>query len=379
MDRRQSSLRKTAAILFVFLLGGSISLAVSALLAEGILFQPAFYRQALSGEEYYHRFPGLLADQLVFTPSLLTHGVLEPNGQSSNQGDDSSGSSVEIKYLNQSDYEKIIRGLLTDTWIRSQTNHAIDQIFDYLNLKTQILSIRVSMIDVKTRLAGDEGVQVAAIVIRSWPPCSLDQILEITALGLRGHISGLPVCQPPEDLLAVVTPIFRILLIDMAKSLPDTLDLARLIPGNRPLIPVSGGSALAVQASWVDFYPIYRDLRWALRFSPLLVLVNLIILTLFAVRNGRDLLKWWGASLVVGGVLAGLLGVGVTPAVNGIHNAMARGISAVITPGFLQVAFDTLRFVAGRFQTWLYLGAILMVVVGLIGIVISSQFRSEAA
>jgi len=356
------------AILFVF------STAVALLLfnAERRLFNANLYLRAFESQDLYERLPELAAEMLTSAINLNpcdanpvmcasegrpseaqacleaalgaeTYETLVRNkrtptpeevqaiqpcldqypqdpGEQATQG----GPPEYMTSLSTEDWQAIIGAVLPPEMLRPLTEQALTSVFGYLD--GQADSAVLSLVEFKAHLGGPAGFEAVMLMLHAQPPCTPEQIVELTA----GNLSGEPeliLCNPSDEILEFVQPLVESQLQLVVASLPDE---AVLIPADAP------GMENPLQA--------LRALRIIMRFSPLLPLGLLFLITVFAVRSLKGWLDWWGAPLFLGG-LTGLVGAA---SINPIYK---WAFNNTIQPGFppgLPVSFaETARGILG--------------------------------
>src|SRR5688572_11424119 len=97
--------------------------------AENKLFKSETYKQALQATDAYQRLPALVSRQII---SALA------GEQSSEAGEEVPGF---LKYLTARDWEILIQTVLPPQEMRQFTEQTLDQVFDYLNGKSNSVVI----------------------------------------------------------------------------------------------------------------------------------------------------------------------------------------------------------------------------------------------
>ncbi len=293
--------RKTVAVLC------AISFVISGVLAlfcfniEKKAFTSATYKQAFENQNLYERMPEILADAL-FTASA---------------GNANAG--PYLKALTVEEWRAIIASLLPPEETKALTDDALDSTFDYLNDKTD--SASVSLLPVKRNLAGPAGMEAMKLILRAQPDCTAEQLLQMGLSFLGGDIA---LCNPPNEMLGLMTPLLESQLQITTAALPDRIIL------------ISG----AQSATPDDPRLRLNRIRALLKISPVFPLFFLVCVTALAARTLVDWLKWWGAPfLITGGIsfLAAMLGA---PALAFIIQLVLQTQGAGFIPPIL---FSTLR------------------------------------
>lgn len=256
---------------FLFVVSGVIALL--AFNIERKAFLAETYKQAFEKQDLYERMPAILGNALA--SSLAENGNAGPY----------------LKGLTPGDWEASIASLLPPEELRALTNNVLDSTFDYLNGRTD--SAVVSLLPFKKYLTGDSGINAIRQILGAQPDCTTEQLVQIgMALITGGEIT---LCNPPEEMMSLMTPLLESQLQFMTSAFPDDVIL---IPGAQSGTPDDPRN------------PLNRA-RKIMLLTPLIPVFFLIGVTIFAVRGLTDWLKWWGVPfLVTGGIglLAALLG-----------------------------------------------------------------------
>ena len=242
-------------------------------------FSSATYKQAFEDQRLYERMPAILA-------SALTTAI----GENLN-------ALPFLRTLSAEDWQNTIAVLLPPEELRALANQALDATFDYLNGRTD--SAVISLVPVKTQLAGPSGMNLILQILSLQPPCTPEQLLQM-AQGLLG--GQLALCNPPPEAIGLMTPFIQSQLQTMTAIIPNEVAFIPATLSGTPQDP-----RLRLNA-----------VRSAIRLTPLLPLLLLFGITVFAVRSFLDWLTWWGWSLVFAGVGCVMIGLIGAPLVAGI-------------------------------------------------------------
>ncbi len=298
-------------------------------------FNPATYKKALLGENFYQNFPILLSSLL--TKNLGPHAPLF------------------IQRLSADQWRPLVESLLSAEQLQSMTEESLNQMLAYLNGET--VSPRISLLLLKHNLAGPAGLNFVMGIIRAQPACTLQEIAKILATIGSGEL-----CDPPAALLNLLQPIIQSQVASAAAAIPNELPL--LADPNSP-------SNLANLAH-------LRTGRLVMRLSPLLPILLLFALTILIIRSFRNWLMWWGWPLLLTGTGGMLIGFAAAPylgsflpgyvlnnllpsappeIVSSIGNVLAAALTEMLRPagwqslilfvsGGLMIVIE--RFLAGR-------------------------------
>ncbi|MFZ5919499.1 MAG: hypothetical protein ACOYY3_00430 [Chloroflexota bacterium] len=188
-----------------------------------------------------------------------------------------------LKNLTAGDWEMILRSLLPPEDMQQMAELTLDSLFAYLNGQAE--SAAIPLTTLKTRLAGPEGLGIVETLIEAQPPCTLDQLAVMTStLAETGEIIF---CNPGEEMLITLQPLFQEQLIQVSAGIPDEAVLIEPSP------ITEGDPRQGIQMA-----------RTIMRLSLLLPLVLLLGITIFAVRDLRSWLGWWGIPILVAGAIS---------------------------------------------------------------------------
>lgn len=254
-------------------------------------FQQAFERQNL-----YARMPAILADALY--TSIAQNEKTEPF----------------LKVLSPVELEAAITDLLPPEDLKALSDETLDSVFSYLNDQTD--SVSVSLLPIKSRLAGPAGADLVNRIINAQPDCTLEQLLQMS----MGFFSGdIALCKPPEEMMGLIAPMLASQLQFMATAIPDRVVLVSA-ENNDP----RGDPRIRLNSA-----------RLVMKWSPILPILFLVALTALAVRSLPDWLKWWGYPfLAIGGisVIAALLGSPILGLViRGVIQSQAGFLPPILT------------------------------------------------
>ena len=231
-------------------------------------FDSTTYKQAFENQNLYVRMPFILADALS-TTIIQNQNV-----------------PTFVKTLTLTDWETAVSSMLPPEELKVITDDALDSIFDYINRRTD--SVTISVIPLKSHFVGTSGVEVVKQVLRAQPACTAEQLQAIAF----GFLSGgdIILCSPPEDVLALLTPVIESQIQIMTVAIPDEVTLISSVLSGTPNDP-----RLRL-----------NNVRLLMLLSPLLPAAFLLGITIFAVRSLKAWLTWWGWPIFITGA-AGLL------------------------------------------------------------------------
>jgi hypothetical protein len=272
---------------------------VTALLAfngERRLFDAQSYLEAFEEQHLYDQIPALAADTL----KSMSRG-----------GQSDMGFTVpdSMAFLSAKDWQAIIGAVLPPEVTRALVEDSVTSAFDYLNGKTE--SATLSLAALKSHLSGRGAVESVMQLLRSQPPCTMEDLAQMALSGWFGE-PELVLCNPSNEILNIVPPLIQDEFQAIAADIPETVTL----------IPANATTA----RNLVTVVRIVRILVWV---GLLLPPVLLLLIVVFAVRSWRGWLYWWGIPVFASG-------------------ALGLALAAIVRPVF-QWAFGI--FLAPRFPT----------------------------
>lgn len=268
-----NTLKKSTAVFFAILFVISAVTAILLFNFDRRAFTAETYQQAFAREDFYNKLPALMAQALVSSDADTSQLPLFMQGMSAEA------------------WENFIRALLPPDALKAMGDAVLNSTFAYLNLQTD--QVIVDLRPVKTSMAGETGAQAVLALIGNLPACTAEQLARASINLFTG--GQIEFCNPPAELLPLVTPVIQGQLQFAAAIIPDEMTLFTA--------PLQNDPRQRLQA-----------VRFFMRLSPLLPIFFLLALTVLCVRSLNDWLKWWGIPTLIAGLLTftmGLLGAPV--------------------------------------------------------------------
>lgn len=262
-------------------------------------FLSATYKQAFEDQRLYERMPGILATTL--TTYMAESGITMPF----------------LQFLTVEDWQNNIALLLPPEELKAMSNNALDATFDYLNGRSN--SAAISLVPVKTQLAGEQGVQLVLQILRRQPACTAEQLTQM-ALGLFG--GQIALCNPPEQAIGLMMPFIQSQLQTITTLFPNEVTLISSIAPGTPQDPR------------VRLNAIRSGIKLTL-FLPVLLLFGIAV---FVVRSFRDLFSWWGWPLLFAGGISVIIAFLGAPVIGGILRIVIQTQGAFFIPPVLAAA-----------------------------------------
>jgi len=288
------------AVLFVFL----TPLVLVLFDVQHNLLNPDIYKTALAQQKVYDQLPALVGEQILHS---MTYNPCEEDpsqcegegGPSEDQGQ--GGAPIYFTSLSQEDWEVIFRILVPTSWLREQGESAIDQVFAFLDSDAPTLEVRISMTEIRERLAGPEVGSALLLILRVLPECTPVQREFYRKGWFDPAHPDLPACKPPEEDMPAVVMEMEAVLNQMAQSIPNEVTLDTGTSGEEGGAEPTAGTEGGLFGD--NPKAALRYVRAGMRFGFLVPLVLLLLIAAFAVRSLKGWLVWWGVPLMVAGAL----------------------------------------------------------------------------
>jgi hypothetical protein len=325
------------AFLFVFLAFFTLTIFI----ADRLLFSAGTYKQALRGQHVYDRMPELIAEQVIYQDQHTSSGE---------------GLAPELKRLTQSDWEIMLSEIITPAALQTQTESVIDQLLVYINTPGQALELKVSLVDFKQKLDGEEGLRATMQIINAQPACSSEEWAQIVSGAQSAQFQDLPYCRPSAEILAASEPYLRDALHQLVASIPDETYMDNT--------PASASRATRTQDSRADLKRVRRYIWLSLCIPAGLIL----LVAAFGVRSLTGCGLWLGIPLLFTGLLTFLtaLATWMLPGWLIARNAPSDKVSLEgVAPGVTQMLVDVGTSIAHSAARTLGILAILLILLGL--------------
>jgi hypothetical protein len=274
-------------------------------------------------------------------------------GINSQSGTGGSGMPSFLQNLTAADWQAMLTILLPPDTLKSMTESTLDQMFAYLN--GEAASVSVPLVTLKQHLLGPSGANLILQLLNSQQPCSKEDLAQLTSGMSNG---GIVFCKPPEDVLPLVTSLLPDLLNSVVPQIPDK---AFIINPPAPGAPTPGSGPFGA-----DPISTLRTIRLVMRLSLLIPLIFLILVTLFAVRNIKSWMRWWGIPFFVTGAITLVLGITIIPALNIAWIwFIAPQIPVFIPVEIPTVGLELFRSILKTLSGWIILPGVIICVLGL--------------
>lgn len=386
-----------------------IAIAVVVLVSfnlERKLFDPLTYKQVLASQNFYDKVPTLISQALVSSSKSLDlcqnnpiacgaqerspeavacfenalgtekYQELASNQRTPTEDEKQRAKACLQQYspaqdptegnplaflgnLTTDDWKVIIASLLPPEDIKAMTDQAFDEIFAFLNYQSD--SAKLSVVRLKQRVAGDAGVTLVLQMMSAQPDCTFDQILAMSVSLLNKN--KITLCNPPDEVMEIVTPLIQYQLGVVAASIPDEVTLIRAPTSNEN-----------------DPRGQLKTVRSLIHISPFIPLGLLFFIMIFAVRDMKGWLNWWGIPLLISGILAVVIGLTGIPIISWIvQNKMVKSIPFAIPPNIVESSNDLVREVISQLLRPVIWQGLFLAFIGMIMILLALFLRRRQA
>ena len=265
-------LKKILGFIFAILF---ISTAVPALFLFNFdrrAFTAELYQKTFAREDFYDKLPAVMAEAVITTTA------------------DQNQFPIVLRGMSQDGWEAFFRTVLPQETLKAMGDDILSSTFAYLNRKTD--SVQLSLSPLKVSMISDTGVQAVFTLLKTQPDCTLLQIGQMT-LNLFTK-SELQLCNPPEETVPLLTPVVQGQMQVVSLAIPDQITLISAPLENDPRVKL-------------------QTARIVMRFSPIIPLAFLMLMTIFAVNSLKSWLGWWGFPFFITGGVASVMSLSGAP------------------------------------------------------------------
>jgi len=226
----------------------------------------------------------------------------------------------------------------------------------------------------RERLVGPAGQEVIELLLAAQPPCTDDQLAQLTVDVSEGE-GDLVLCQPQSEAADAVMFHMRERFDSLVAEMPDEADLVKPRAAGGSLgenpsaaVPTNRGGPLGD-----DPLAAIRLIRRWLWLSLLLPLGLLLLVTIFGVRSRKGWLRWWGIPAFIAGLLTVGLGIAAVPALDWAWlGYIAANMPPMLSSGLSGLAYELAASVTRELTKWTVLCGGVVMLLGLAAIVGSS-------
>ena len=272
---------------------------------------------------------------------------------------------VFINNLTTKDWQALLTLILPPNEARVMVENLVDQVFAYIGGEADTASL--SLVALKTHLTGQAGKDLIMLRLNAQPPCTEEKLAKIHADNAED--TGQPVfCTPPEKDLALLISQLQTQLDSVDAGIPDK---AIIKPPSKLVLPSEGPLGN-------DPITTLNRIRMGIRFSPLLPLSLLILVTLFGIRTVKDWLRWWGIPLFITGLVVTIIGIAILPMLEWAWAIyVLPQFPSTLSAGIAGLARDLAGSVVRNLATRITLEAVIIGLLGLAAIIGSFYIKTK--
>jgi hypothetical protein len=368
MEFLSQIIAKVIAFFFAMLFCIVTILTMLAFNLDQLALQPGVYKSALQKIDFYEKLPSLMSQEIqVFLNYEQTHSLDYSQSSSSADTQNVQGFGELAKYLrllDQNEMASVVQTFFPPDKQKIVTENLIDQLSTFLDGDTS--QIKISWIDLKEKLKGEDGLKLVFSIMVSQPACTQEQLIALSQGSLEKP-EDLIVCNVPEDVRAAITPQIKSALESMSQSIPNEMvfdiDKFQSNPNNASEPP--SRVLMGENPSQV-----IKIVRLGMRLSPIFAVALIMLIALFGVRSFRDLLIWWGIPFFVVGVLGLATALLVSPFTNWFfQTSVAPRAVVYFIPSLVDIGGNILQYVAGRYAQWIIVEAGLLLIFGITALI----------
>jgi len=242
------------------------------------LFKTSFYAGVMKRTNFYDQVPTLIVDSVMATGSTSMQGSL-------------------LSGMDQTQFIWLMKSILPPGWIESQTNAAMESVLDFLNFKTETLTLAIDLQPIKDYLVGVEGKQSIKTLLANLPDCNDDQLTQIM-IAMQSGRGGFALCHPPSSDLFNMDTMLDPVINSFASSLPSMI-----------AIYTDNQHGLLQKIINSPFFLIYKNIRQYLPLFQWICIVLALIIILLSHRSIHWMFTSLGIPLLFGSVVLTVPGV----------------------------------------------------------------------
>jgi hypothetical protein len=249
--------------------------------------------------------------------------------------------SEAMAFLTPQERDYLGEQLAPPGWAKAQLGSLVTGLYDWIDNDRDRPSFVVDITELKVALLAGGAADLVETVVDSWPPCSVEEIAEMSVAALLGEQS-LRFCEPPEPLRSGLMGLINAGIALSLRALPDEISLNQ-------------ADTAPARPELMETKERIRLIRFLAGWSWVLSPVMLGLVMALVIRSWRGLALWWGIPLLVGAVLTLVTIVGVRVGAEGVAKSafgeaampawMAAMIQAMIT-AMMAVVFRRVAFQA---------------------------------
>jgi hypothetical protein len=296
------------------------------------------------------------------TELASSQGCLDQFGSGESTGDaqdESGGSGVAfINNLSTRDWQALITLLLPPDESKAMVEGMLDQVFATVNGET--CTARLSLAAVKAHLIGPAGADLVQLLLKTQPPCTEEQLTQIHSEEADESEQAV-VCNPPPQDLDLLTRQLTSQLASASAQIPDDVVIIK---------PASDLVAAGEVSPGNDPLETLNKVRVAIRFTPIIPIILLMLVSLLVIRSLKGWLRWWGIPFLMTGLVVAVIGMTILPLLNlAWVNLVLPRFPAMLPAGLADFAHSLMNSIGRAGTTPMVIEAAILGIVGLVAII----------
>ncbi len=241
------------------------------------LFKTDFYAGVLKKTNFYDQVPVLLADTVMSSGTTALQGGI-------------------LAGLDQQQFKWLMTSLLPPGWIEAETNAAMASVLEYMNLRTDKLSIIIDFQPIKDYLESPAGKQALVTFLENLPDCSDDQLTQIM-IAMQSGQGGFALCHPPSSDLFNMDTMLDPVIYSFSASLPTVI-----------ILPPEGQAGITENLIRSPLFQLYRSFRVVLSLFPWISLLLALMIVILSIRSMRWMTGALGTPLIFASIVSSIPG-----------------------------------------------------------------------
>lgn len=282
--------KKTIEILFSALFVLTAVFALIFFNFERKAFKAETYQKVFESQDFYNRIPTLLAETMISSSTNTSQLPITMQGMTTQA------------------WEEFFRTLLPPENLKAVGDSVLNSVFSYLNQESD--SVTISLQPIKVSMGTELGTQAVLNLLKTQPDCTLEQVTQMTFSLLTSQ--EIAFCNPPDELVPLLTPVIQIQLQATASIIPNEMIL------------------VSAENTQTDPRQRIQIARILMKFSPLLPLGFLVLLTITTASSLQNFFKWWGLSFLATGLISIFIGIIGAPIIGLILNWLIKRVSSAL-------------------------------------------------
>ena len=344
-----------------------------------ILLNPQTYRQAFAENKVYEKLPVVTAYEFELVKNLITEPCAESvianscldqavNTAQPDETANTGGLGVEgtifINGLNPDQWSSLVSYLLPKTDLEESAEKTVDELIAYFKGKTD--TVKMPLTNLKLRLTSLTDQKLTQLLLDSQPTCTQEQQTLIMSNGVGGTGSSPIFCSASGGTSQALSVDLLRRLDIVASEIPEYIIVIKPpSPSNPPSLQRLIGQ---------DLQATLQKINANTQYIPFLPVAMLLLVSLFAVRSLRGLLRWWGVPIFIAGLFTLILGIVMFFMFDQIWlNTILTRLPPFLTSGFGEIIYGISHSLTDDLSQRIMLEAGIVTLLSLVVILISNR------